>query len=191
MAAPPNKTINNLSGKWALNRQLSDSLDAGLSLQGINFLFRKAIGVASITIQVNQYQAPPRPPSQAEGTYTAIDIDQSASGLSSTQELRCLDDVSREHRDWLFGTVMSRSSWTSLDKVDDDFLRKGWDVDQADAGNTALVRTLAENEDYGWTATQIWGFQTIDGERHYCRNIVFKKGQQRVEALLVYDWVPE
>ncbi|PHH65460.1 hypothetical protein CDD81_2240 [Ophiocordyceps australis] len=190
MAAPPNKTIKDLSGTWAMNSQLSDSLDAGLTLQGINFLVRKAIGLAQITVSVNQYEAPPKAPSTAEGTYTAIDIDQSASGLSSTQENRCLDDVGREHSDWLFGTVMSRSSWTSLDKVDDEFLRKGWDVDQADTGKTPLVLTSAENKDYGWTATQVWGFQTIDGERHYCRNVVFTKGQQRAEARLVYDWVP-
>merc|ERR1712000_717432 len=52
-----------------------------------------------------------------------IDIEQSASGLTSTHEKRCLDDVFREHSDWLFGTVKGKTKWVTLDEVTDEFLK--------------------------------------------------------------------
>ncbi|RYC54577.1 hypothetical protein CHU98_g11632, partial [Xylaria longipes] len=78
MAAPATKTIGDLSGKWVLNKTLSDPTDPALALQGVGWLLRKAIGAATIHISVTQYVD--------DGGVTHIDIDQSASGLSSTRE---------------------------------------------------------------------------------------------------------
>ncbi|POR36690.1 Uncharacterized protein TPAR_03114 [Tolypocladium paradoxum] len=185
MAAPADKTTKDLNGKWLLNMELSGSADAALALQGIGYLIRTAIGLAFITIDISQYDAPPKPPSTAEGTVAHIDIEQSASGLTSTRELRCLDDMPREHTDWLFGTVRGQTRWVALADVDDEYLGSGWDA----AEGKAFILSHVVSQGNGWTATQVWGFQTVGGERRHCRNILVQKDGQRVEFRLVYDFL--
>jgi hypothetical protein len=187
MAAPADKTTKDLNGKWVMNKSLSDSADPALALQGIGFLLRKAIGLATVTLTINQYEAPPKPPNQSTEIYTHLDIEQSASGLTSTQENRCLDNEFREHTDWLFGTVRGQSRWVSLDEIEDAHLKKGWNVEGE--GKT-FVFSHVINEANGWTATQVWGFQTVNGERRHCRNLLVAKEGKRVELRFVYDYSP-
>ncbi|KAH7257320.1 hypothetical protein BKA59DRAFT_103657 [Fusarium tricinctum] len=184
MAAPAEKTITDLSGKWVLNKTLSDSSEPILSLQGIGYITRKGIGMATITIDVNQYSAPPKAPNTSTDVVTHIDITQSASGLTSTQENRCLDFNDREHSDWLFGNVKGRSRFVTLDEVEDDFLKQGWLVE----GEGKFVQSIAESLDNGWVATQIWGFEEVKGERRYVRHVLVTKGDKRVTAKLIYDY---
>ncbi|KAF7544206.1 hypothetical protein G7Z17_g10125 [Cylindrodendrum hubeiense] len=188
MAAPPAKTINDLNGNWIMNKSLSDSSEPVLALQGIGWMTRKAIGLATISIAVNQYQAPPKAPNTSTDIVTHIDIVQSASGLSSTTENRCIDNTFRDNSDWLFGTVKSRSAFVSLDEVDDEFLKKGWLIE---GEGKQFVKSYVESQGNGWIATQIWGFETIDGERRYCRHVMVTKGDERVQIRLVYDYVLE
>jgi hypothetical protein len=136
-----------------------------------------------VTLHVKQYTAPPAPPSTATEPATHIDIEQVASGLSSTHEARCLDNAWREHSDWLFGSVRGRSWFAKLAEIEDDFLKKGWEE-----GTEEVVVSYVESVGNGWTATQVWGFQVVDGVRRYCRNIVVAKGSERVEMRLVYDY---
>ena len=185
MAAPANKTTKDLNGKWVMNKSLSDSPEPALILQGISYLIRKAIGLATVTLTINEYDAPPKPPNTSTDVYTHIDIDQSASGLSSTQENRCLDNEYREHSDWLFGKVRGQSRFVSLDELEDEHLKKGW---LAEGDGKAFVYSHVESEENGWTATQVWGFKTVNGERRHCRNLLVKKGDKRVELCFVYDW---
>ncbi|KAH7324209.1 hypothetical protein B0I35DRAFT_475474 [Stachybotrys elegans] len=188
MAAPADKNNRNLSGTWVLNKTLSDSPEAGLALQGIGFLLRKTIGLASITVTVNQYEAPPKPPSTASDIVTHIDSDQSAAGLSSTKELRCFDNFYREHSDWLFGDCKGRSQWVSLDEIEDEWLRQDW-LPEGDGQGKNIIFTYVENASKGWTATQIWGFQMVNGERRHCRRIIVQKDKKREQFRFVYDYV--
>ncbi|KEY64397.1 hypothetical protein S7711_08457 [Stachybotrys chartarum IBT 7711] len=190
MAAPAEKTMRNLSGKWFLNKTLSDSPEPGLALQGIGFFLRKSIGLASITVTVNQYEAPPKPPNTSTDIFTHIDSEQTAAGLTSTQEHRCLDNSWRPHSDWLFGSCRGRSHWVSFSELDDEFLKKGWKVDGEEIDKT-LVYSFVESDNNGWTATQVWGFQIVNGERRHCRNILIQKDGQRAEFRFVYDYLPE
>ena len=167
------------------NKSLSDSPEPALALQGISFLLRKTIGLATVTITVNQYEAPPKPPNTSTDIFTHIDIDQSASGLTSTQENRCLDNEYRDHTDWLFGSVRGVSRFVSLDELDDEHLKKGWLV-EGEGKN--FIYSHVESKDNGWTATQLWGFKTVNGERRHCRNLLVKKGDKRVELVFVYDF---
>ncbi|KJZ72334.1 hypothetical protein HIM_08260 [Hirsutella minnesotensis 3608] len=180
MAAPANKTIKDLSGKWVLNKNLSDNPDKGLSLQGIGYLTRKAMGLASVTIVIKQYEGAPTPPSTAGGTVTRIDIEQSA-GPSTTKDDRCLDDLPRSYSHWLFGDVEGRSRWAKVADIDDAYLKKGWEGDE-------LVLSHLSNKGSGWEAYQVQGFQVISGERRYCRNVVITKGSERAEFRFVYDF---
>ncbi|KAL7824198.1 hypothetical protein V8C26DRAFT_385231 [Trichoderma gracile] len=185
MAAPSTKTTKNLNGHWTLNKSLSDSSEPVLALQGIGYITRKAIGLATITIEVRQYEGPPSPPNTSTDPVTHIDIVQSASKLSSTQENRCMDGFTRGHTDWLFGTVEGSSRWVSLDEVADEFLKKGWEVE---GEGKSFITNVAKNAERGWVAEQVWGFQIVDGERRYCRHVVVTKGEERAQIRLVYDF---
>ena len=155
-------------------------------MQGISIFIRKAIGVAGISLDINQYEAPPKPPNTATDVFWHIDIAQSASGVTSTQENRCLDNTEREHTDWLFGAVKGSSRLVSLDEFDDAFLKTGWEgADEA----KAFIVSHVESQGNGWVATQIWGFKVTDGVRRYARNILVTKGDKRVEMRLYYDYV--
>ncbi|KAF4122655.1 hypothetical protein GMORB2_6962 [Geosmithia morbida] len=183
MAVPNDVTLKTFSGKYWMNKSLSGNTESVLSLQGIGFLTRKAIGLASVQLDINVYEAPPSPPNTSTDVVTHVDIVQTASGLSSTHENRTLDDTFREHSDWIFGTVSGKSTWVKLEDIEDDFLREGWED-----GTTDLIQSYVESKDNGWIATQIWGFQIIDGERRYSRNVLVTKDDQRVAIKLIYDY---
>lgn len=188
MAAPADKNTKNLNGKWSMNKSQSDSIEPVLALQGIGWVIRKALGAASITLDVNQYDAPPKPPNTATDVVTHIDIAQAVSGgLTGTQENRCLDDCWREHSDWLFGSVKGRSTWVGVADLDDEFLKKDW---EATVGvEKPLILSHVESQDSGWVARQVWGFQTVNGERKYVRQLVLVKGDKRVQVRFVYDFI--
>jgi hypothetical protein len=51
MAAPPEITCTNLSGKYVMNKTLGDSVEPMLVLQGIGWVTRKAIGLATPAVR--------------------------------------------------------------------------------------------------------------------------------------------
>ncbi|KAI1106676.1 hypothetical protein F4804DRAFT_300153 [Jackrogersella minutella] len=211
MAAPANKTIGDLNGKWVLNKSLSDSVEPALALQGVGWLIRKTINTTTVNLHVKQYQGAPTAPSTApEGTVvTRVDIEQVATaGISGTTENRCLDFVFREHSDWLFGRVQGRSRWIgaaelkalvspggeALEKkwASSDFVARDWledDAEKAGPDGETHILNHVESLDNGWTALQVWGFQDIGGERRYARNIVVAKGDTYIDFKMIYDWV--
>ncbi|KAH7027363.1 uncharacterized protein B0I36DRAFT_326949 [Microdochium trichocladiopsis] len=202
MAAPANKTIADLNGKWMLNKTLSTDTDKALALQGIGFFIRKSIGLATIYVDINQYDGPPTPPNTSTENVVHIDSLQSASKLTSTQENRCVDGESRPHGDWLFGNCKAFSKLVTEEDVKTwvvekhgAFMGEGWltGPEEATGPNGALhLYNSVENVDPkgGWTAAQIWGFQTIDGERRYVRHVVVEKGGQVETIKMVYDFIP-
>ncbi|CAH0051961.1 unnamed protein product [Clonostachys solani] len=184
MAAPATKTSQDLSGQWGLNKQLSDNPEPVLQLQGIGFLTRKAIGVASISIEINQYNDTPTPPSTFTDPATFLSVSQSASGLKGTSELRVLDDEIRDHTDWLFGSLKCHSRWVNVDEIiENDWLKHDWEEGER------LVRTHVKNHKNGWEAIQICGFEVINSERRYCSRTFITKGDQSATCRLVYNYV--
>ncbi len=138
--------------------------------------------------------APPRPrrtPLAPPAVH--IDIDQLVTGgLKGTTEKRCIDGNWREHSDWMFGNVRGRTTWVSAASIEDAFLSKGWeegDGEKAGPDGETHIQSYVESLENGWTATQIWGFQVVNGERRYARNIVVAKESERVEIRLVYDYL--
>uniref|UniRef100_A0A8H7ND64 Uncharacterized protein n=1 Tax=Bionectria ochroleuca TaxID=29856 RepID=A0A8H7ND64_BIOOC len=109
-------------------------------------------------------------------------------GASSTHERRCVDDTWREHEDWLFGKVKGRTRWVSLAEVDDEFLKKDWEEEKVGEDGKNFILSEVESVGNGWTATQIWGFQKIEGERRYVRHVVVKKEDKTEVVKLVYDY---
>lgn len=110
--------------------------------QGVNWFLRKIIALATITLQISQYE---------EDSLTHIDIDQFATGGMKTTEERTLNWEVKRHEDSVFGVVFGQSRWIKLADVDDDeFLRTGWDDP-----NGEHVQSYVENHDNGWTANQV------------------------------------
>lgn len=195
MAAPANKTLKDLNGKWFMNKTLSDNPDEGLALQGIGWLTRKAIGMATVTLHVKMYTGPPKPPATSTDPVVHIDIDQTATaGLKGTSEKRCIDSVVREHSDWIFGSVNGHTKWATPAEIETDHLRSNWlegDAEKAGPEGQTHIVNIAESNDSNWVVTQVWGFQEINGERRYARNLVINKGKDKFEFRLVYDWLGE
>ncbi|KAF1992048.1 hypothetical protein K402DRAFT_345665 [Aulographum hederae CBS 113979] len=190
MAAPETATLKNLNGTWVMNKTLSSPSDPPLTLQGISWLLRKAIGLATITLHITTYTDP------ADSSFH-IDIVQPGVGnLGGTTEKRVLDSSEREHTDHIFGHVKGRSSWVTLeevgmeDKEDEAWLKEGW-LEPKEEDEGKFVKSYVESVGNGWTATQIWGFAMIGEERRYVRRAVVRKGPKVERVRLVYDYKGE
>ena len=196
------------------NKTLSDPTDATLALQGVGWMLRKTIGMAAVTLHAKQYTGPPRAPSTSTEDATHIDVEQTLTGgVQGNADRRCLDREAWEHSDWLFGTVRGQSRFVSLSDLNSwvpetygAYLRGGpgdddggeWlegDAENQGPQDESHVLTLAKNVDEGrgWSATQVWGFQLIGGERRYVRLVVARDrdGKKEVHMKMVYDYVPE
>lgn len=76
--------------------------------------------------------------------------------------------------------------------IEDAYLAANWleGAEEATGPKGELfIESYVKNLDSGWEATQIWGFQTINGERRYTRNVIVTKGSEREEVKLVYDYL--
>jgi len=186
MAAPAEISIKDLSGKWVMNKTLSDDTDPVLALQGVGWWTRKAIGLATVTLHAKQYTK--------EGT-THIDISQTATGgIQGTTETRTLDWQERKHEDHIFGNLNGRSRWLSpsaYDEITDAFLKADWleaDPEKGGPDGEVHIESRVVNEEKGWTAQQVWGFALVDGQRYYVRRILVTKGKDELRVRLVYNW---
>lgn len=174
MAAPSSITLGDLSGAWALNRDLSDSSEDLLKLQGISLPIRKILNLSKVTLQVNQYVD--------EQNRTHIDISQSMTGgIGGTTETRILDWTERSQKNSVFGTVTGRTRWVDLSEVRDEYLAYGFEPGW-------VVETEVRSDKEGWAGNIIWGFGTAgDGKRHYVRRAAVRKGSQVFKGTFVYD----
>jgi len=174
-------------GPYRSYKTLSDDTDPVLALQGIGWLTRKAIGLATVTLSIKQY---------TEEGVTHIDIEQTATGgIKGTAELRTLDWSEREHSDHIFGNLKGKNRWCTLDICKDDaFLKDGWlegEEENSGPNGERHVQSYAVNEKSGWTGDQIWGFAIVDGKRYYTRRVAVSKGDKVLKVRMVYDWVPK
>ncbi|CEO60043.1 hypothetical protein PMG11_04686 [Penicillium brasilianum] len=69
---------------------------------------------------------------------------------------------------------------------------EGYVVDDEGAefgeGEGLWLQSFVVNEQNGWTAEQIWGFEVIDGQRRHSRRVAVTKGTQVELARLVYSF---
>lgn len=191
MASPPESNCRNLTGKFVLNKSVSDDLDPLLTLQGIGWWTRKAIGLATVVLTIKEYD---------KDGLIHIDITQVASGLSTTQEDRVLNWTEVLHDDKIFGQVRGKSRMSQKDSFnmagpggpdDATFLQamklKDMKTDSAFIDDEH-VQSYVESVKGGWTAEQTWGFETINGKKYYTRRVVGRKGDKVERIRLVYDY---
>ena len=179
MAAPREKRLANLTGKWKLNKSLSADIASILALQGTSTLIRKAIGSASVTLTISQ-------PSEKE---YSVKQTATAAAIPGTTEQYILDDQWRTNKDPFFGKVRGRSRWISLDEAKSmEHVEGKWE--DSDKGQVILAE--GGSEDGEWEAFRIWGFEEVCGERRWTQSVkVWNKKCEEMKGKMVYDFVAE
>jgi len=185
MAVPDGLTILDISGKYVMNKTLSDQrTDTILQLQGVSWLKRQAINFSTVSLSIKHYKD--------EDGVEHIDIDQTLTGgIPGTTERRTLWWKEREHEDHIFGHVIGRSRRVKAEELDVAFLQGDWTPDTLEHG---LIQSYVESNTpksgTTWIANQTWGIEEINGERRYVRHVKFTgpKGED-IEAKIVYDHV--
>jgi hypothetical protein len=143
----------------------------------MNYFARKALSISTINVVIRQHD-------DAATGVTHMDIEQtSLGGLKGITERRVLDWTPRETESYLFGKSRGKSRWVDISEVEDEFLKMGFEE-----GTKEVLEGMVENLTGGWTAVQTWGFEIIDGRRHYVRHVVSKKGDLVKTVKMVYDW---
>lgn len=176
MAAPKEKTLQNLSGRWTLNKDLSDDFEPVLEMQGVNMIIRKATGAASVHLKIAQ-------PSENE-----LKMEQTATAASipGTTESYVLDWDWRKNHDAFFGDIEGRSRWITQDEAKQNGADGDWKEDDSDG---KLVQATGKKPDDAWTATHLWGFEEVGGQRRHTRRVkVVDKDGKELKVRMVYDY---
>ncbi|KAL0951390.1 hypothetical protein HGRIS_008086 [Hohenbuehelia grisea] len=184
MAVPADLTTLNITGKYLMNKTLSDSTDEILQLQGVGWLTRKAISMGSLTLTIKHYKN--------DAGVEHIDIDQTLTGgIPGTKEERVLNWEDRIHHDHIFGHVVGKSKRVKVEDIEEEHLKKDWTEDTL---AHEIIYTYVESDTpksgTTWVAIQTWGFEIIDGVKRYTRHVHFTgpKGQV-ITRRLVYDYL--
>lgn len=117
-------------------------------MQGVGWVKRRIIKMGTLYLTIKHYTD--------DAGVEHIDILQSLSGLSDTDENRTFDWTPRMHDDDTFGKVWAKSQRVKVHHVQNDWLKNGWAPDTDEHG---LVFTRAESkaEENGvnWMADQV------------------------------------
>lgn len=160
-----------------------------LELQGVPWLKRKIILLATVTLSVKEYVD--------DKKVTHIDLDRTATGgIQGITELRILDWSETSHEDHIFGTLKSRNRWVAdLQACESgngrplhSFLTEGWLEEKVGPNGEGWVYNWVVSEERGWTADHIWGFIIINGQRYKTRKILVTKGEIDLPLTLAYEW---
>ncbi|KAF9066454.1 hypothetical protein BDP27DRAFT_1227494 [Rhodocollybia butyracea] len=180
MAVPVNMTTLDLTGKFKMNKLLSDSQDEMLNHQGVGWLKRKAISSASIVVSIQHSR-------NASGLET-LNLIQTVAGLEPKPEEKVLDWVEQKKDIQLFGSeCVTKAKRVMLDEVSDGYLKDEWSADTVEQGVILVHFSLVGTR--GWSTEQTWGIGEVDGERRHVRRISFTgpKGE-KVRNRVVYDY---
>ncbi|KAK5114772.1 hypothetical protein LTR85_010085 [Meristemomyces frigidus] len=165
-----NKSLQDLSGKWKMNKELSSDVTPVLAIQGFGALVRKAASMAPVNLFVRQ------------NGDSEIYIDQSTTANipAIKEEWYPRDHEWRENKDSFLGKVKSRSRWAKVSELSgaEGLLTEGVD------GDAEVIESEVESVENGWRAVQVWLFE----EGTFVRRVVTTKGEQKAETKLVYNF---
>ncbi|KAL6310491.1 hypothetical protein BKA93DRAFT_883386 [Sparassis latifolia] len=181
MAAPQTMNTLNISGKYVMNKTLSDDSDDILRLQGVGWLIRKTIRITTLHLYCKHY---------VSETVEHIDVDQTLNGIKGTAENRTFDWTERLDYDYVFGATVCKSKRIRIDELENEFLKTGWLEDTKEHGGLFTVE-YSDTEKSGktWIAEQVWGFEEVNGERRHTRRIAFSgPKEEKLHTRLVYDY---
>ncbi|KAL2132705.1 hypothetical protein VTI74DRAFT_3468 [Chaetomium olivicolor] len=181
MAAPPTASILDISGRWLLNRALSDSTEAFFALQGIPWIVRKVVNFASLELQYE------RLPPASGSTAPRFGYKQTIRpGGFDTKNEYILDGQARVDTVPIFGEISMRCHYAGGEEVAKQYQTTG--LESADEGHAAVVE-IVESEVMGWTATSVWGFEVVGGERRFVKHNTAVKGEKAEKTRLVFDYL--
>ena len=167
----------------AQNKKLTGDLEDTLELQGVSWLLRKAFKLATATFHIMQ-------DTDSDGV-ERLTIDTVATGgIKGTREVRQLDGQWHANKDYVYGMCRHLNLRTKLSDLsdsdeDDLFLKSGWSQDVLDDNEIIMEKVDAEA---GWKARGTWGFGKIRGERKHVRRYVFRRDEQVLRKLQVFDY---
>ncbi|KAL8830506.1 MAG: hypothetical protein Q9170_005709 [Blastenia crenularia] len=125
-------------------------------MQGVSWLMRRAIAIASVTMTINQY---------TKDDQMHFDCTMVATGGITTVEDRILDWEMRDATDKVFGEVKGKSRWVRLADVDDDdYLKTGYDDLEGEH-----VQSWTQSKKGDWTTNQV---DTCMHQYYYTNNHV-------------------
>jgi hypothetical protein len=182
MAAPPNKSLHSLSGRWQLNKACSDDFASVLALQGVNVLIRKTATAASIHLKI----------SQPDAQHIKMAQSITSGKIPGTTEDYTLDYEWRTNEDSFFGEISGRSRWVSVEEG-----RKTGVVGEGEGewieGDSEGKLIHAEGKKEGeWEASHLWGFEIVEGERRHTRRVRISNNKgEELRVRMVYDFVGE
>ena len=176
MAAPAEITLQNLAGKWTLNKAMSDDFSQVLALQGVNVLLRKAISAASVHLSVTQPSA-----NELKRAQTAT-----TASIPGTTEEYTLDWEWRKNHDAFFGDIEGRSKWVSQHEARENGAEGDWKADDSDG---KLIQAEGKKPDDAWTGVHYWGFEDVGGQRRHTRRVkMTTKDGKELRVRMVYDF---
>ena len=179
MAAPKEATVLNVTGRWLLNRTLSDSTEASFALQGIPWIVRKVINFASLELQY--VKLPPAPGSTA----TRFGFKQTVSpGGFNTSNEYIMDGEKRTDTVPIFGEISARCSYIGHN----DVAKQVEGFASADADQLAILE-ITNSEAMGWSASTAWVFEALEGERRLVKHNTTTKGDKVEKARMVFDYL--
>ncbi|KAJ8606120.1 hypothetical protein MRB53_041196 [Persea americana] len=175
------------SAKWIMNTTLSDPHDDVLAVQGVGYLKRKAIGMATVTV-VNSCSK------DAEGHHI-VHSASSASGIPGASEKLVINGKPHASDHSVYGSIITTPSLKKPSEIEDPFLTENLLPDSFDDEGKALFvaseSDKSKNKNGPWTAEVTSGYMTIDGTKRWVRLNHFKcpaKGMDK-KIRLVYDFV--
>ncbi|EHK20210.1 uncharacterized protein TRIVIDRAFT_48080 [Trichoderma virens Gv29-8] len=182
MATPIEANILDVTGRWRLNRSLSDSLESTFALQGIPWIVRKIINWADLELQYIKL------PVESDRTATKFSFKQTVRpGGFDTKNEYIVDGKKRTDTVPIFGEITMHCDYVGLHALTSGQLL-GRDIESVDEEHAAIVEVV-ESENMGWVTTTVWGFETIDGERRLCKYNTTVKGDLVEKATMVHDYI--
>jgi hypothetical protein len=150
MAAPPNKTLQSLSGNWQLNKSCSDDFASVLALQGVNLLIRKAAAATAAAIHLKITQADEQHIKMAQSV--------TSGKIPGTTEEYTLDWKWRTNNDSFFGEMAGRSRWVNIEegRQTEVVLAGEGEWNQGDSDGK-LIEAEGKKENGEWSAHHLWG----------------------------------
>jgi hypothetical protein len=173
-----------------------------LAIQGIAWVIRKAIGLATPKLHIKQYTSPAPdsdlPPSVTHPGVSEkipgigkdglehIDVATKVAGVNGTTEIRILDGQPRENEDDVFGGYTGAAQWVKIEDLDIEWTKEGW-LDEMKEGK-GVIRDLVKGRGKDWEVNMVWGFAEINGQRMYVRRCVAKNPEKTANVRLAYDY---
>jgi len=201
MAAPAKEaSMDDLTGKWSLNRKLSDPFEPLLTLQGVPWVVRKAVN----HISISEILTHSTDPSTGLTTFEITQI--TTGGFKGTCEKRTLNGEERTYNNELFGPMGETCVWFDLpgagskDNADGSQNEKvvssdrdedeKWLMNGLEGSKAIKIETWSLKEDKDWRTVAMWGFATIEsGERYHVRKLVARNKGEVVRIRGVYNYV--